>query len=147
MFITFSRHVTFLRDNGFNSVRLGIMWAGVEPIRGQYDESYLLSIKQTVNLLCQHGECFRQFNDIFLMLEYDTLNDYLWMAKALIRPDLINLNLKGSHISLWIKPLIHWSSILETDSLLLFSFRSGFCFIIQVRIKYTQWFYYHFHLI
>ena len=77
MFITFSRHVTFLRDNGFNSVRLGIMWAGVEPIRGQYDESYLLSIKRTVNLLCQHGECFRQFNDIFLMLEYDTLNDYL----------------------------------------------------------------------
>ena len=31
----------FLKDNGFNVVRLYVAWPGVEPVRGQYNMSYL----------------------------------------------------------------------------------------------------------
>jgi len=35
------RDGTFLAENGFNVIRLGVLFAGVEPRRGQFDESYL----------------------------------------------------------------------------------------------------------
>ena len=31
----------FLKDNGFNVVRLYVAWPGLEPTRGQYNTSYL----------------------------------------------------------------------------------------------------------
>lgn len=31
----------FLKDNGFNVVRLYVAWPGVEPVRGQYNMTYL----------------------------------------------------------------------------------------------------------
>ena len=31
----------FLKDNGFNVVRLYVAWPGVEPVKGQYNMSYL----------------------------------------------------------------------------------------------------------
>jgi endoglycosylceramidase len=46
---------SFLADNGFNSVRLGVLWAGVEPIQGQYDETYLDAIEAIVDMLGRHG--------------------------------------------------------------------------------------------
>ncbi|WP_109519562.1 cellulase family glycosylhydrolase [Mycolicibacter heraklionensis] len=45
----------FLAANGFNAVRLGVIWAGVEPEPGVYDDSYLASIAQTVQILHNHG--------------------------------------------------------------------------------------------
>jgi len=45
----------FLADNGFNAVRLGVLWAGVEPVEGQYDESYLDAIAAIVHMLGHHG--------------------------------------------------------------------------------------------
>jgi len=45
----------FLADNGFNSVRLGVLCAGVEPARGRYDESYLDRIEAIVDMLGRHG--------------------------------------------------------------------------------------------
>ncbi|WP_281985132.1 cellulase family glycosylhydrolase [Thalassorhabdomicrobium marinisediminis] len=48
-------HAAFLKDYGFNGIRLGILWAGVEPTRGQYDLEYLESIRQTVRMLDFHG--------------------------------------------------------------------------------------------
>ncbi|MGH3560712.1 MAG: glycoside hydrolase family 5 protein, partial [Mycobacterium sp.] len=45
----------FLADNGFNAVRLGIIWAGVEPEPGVIDYVYLDSIAQTVQTLANHG--------------------------------------------------------------------------------------------
>jgi endoglycosylceramidase len=45
----------FLADNGFNVVRLGIIWAAVEPAPGVYDTTYLASIAQTVQTLADHG--------------------------------------------------------------------------------------------
>ncbi len=41
--------------NGFNAVRLGVIWAGVEPEPGVYSEAYLNSIKQTVQILADAG--------------------------------------------------------------------------------------------
>ena len=40
-----------LRDWGFNFVRLGVLWPGVEPVRGKYNYTYLEVMKNlTINL-------------------------------------------------------------------------------------------------
>ncbi|QZA09915.1 cellulase family glycosylhydrolase [Mycolicibacter heraklionensis] len=44
-----------LAANGFNVVRLGIIWAGVEPEPGVYDYEYLDLINQTAQTLSNHG--------------------------------------------------------------------------------------------
>ncbi|MFY2861503.1 cellulase family glycosylhydrolase, partial [Mycobacterium sp. THU-M104] len=44
----------FLQDNGYNVVRLGIIWSDLEPQPGVYNPDYLDSIDQTVNILGQH---------------------------------------------------------------------------------------------
>ncbi|MGB8406573.1 MAG: cellulase family glycosylhydrolase, partial [Mycobacterium sp.] len=45
----------FLAANGFNVVRVGVIWAGVEPEPGVFNTAYLNSIQQTVNTLAAHG--------------------------------------------------------------------------------------------
>jgi len=45
----------FLAANGFNAVRLGVDWAGVEPEPGVFDDSYLASLQQTMQTLQDHG--------------------------------------------------------------------------------------------
>ena len=45
----------FLADNGFNAVRVGVIWAAVEPQPGVYDDAYLDSIADTVDTLAAHG--------------------------------------------------------------------------------------------
>ncbi|HEU0189921.1 MAG TPA: cellulase family glycosylhydrolase [Mycobacterium sp.] len=45
----------FLAANGFNAVRLGILWQAVEPQPGVFDDAYLASIAQTVQTLQAHG--------------------------------------------------------------------------------------------
>jgi len=45
----------FLQSNGFNAMRVGVIWAAVEPTPGHYDDAYLNSIKQTVATLGAHG--------------------------------------------------------------------------------------------
>ena len=45
----------FLAAEGFNTVRLGVIYAAVEPTRGSYDEDYLDSIERTVDILGAHG--------------------------------------------------------------------------------------------
>lgn len=44
----------FLQDHGVNAVRVGILWAGIEPKPGVFDEAYLQSIEQTVQTLADH---------------------------------------------------------------------------------------------
>jgi len=44
-----------LKSWGFNAVRLGVMWPGVEPIMGQYNATYLQVMKQLVDDLYSHG--------------------------------------------------------------------------------------------
>ena len=44
-----------LQEWGFNVVRLGMMWSGLEPFEGQINETYNQIIKDTVNSLSEHG--------------------------------------------------------------------------------------------
>ncbi len=44
-----------LAANGFNVVRVGILWEGVEPRPGVIDYDYLAAINQTVQTLSNHG--------------------------------------------------------------------------------------------
>lgn len=45
----------FLAENGYNAVRLGIVWKALEPTPGDYDEHYLDQIADTVRVLGEHG--------------------------------------------------------------------------------------------
>jgi endoglycosylceramidase len=45
----------FLATNGFNAMRVGVIWEAVEPQPGSYDDNYLASIAQTVQTLGAHG--------------------------------------------------------------------------------------------
>jgi endoglycosylceramidase len=45
----------FLAANGFNVVRLGVIWSAVEPEPGVYDTAYIDSIQQTVQTLADQG--------------------------------------------------------------------------------------------
>ena len=45
----------FLAANGFNAMRIGVIWAAVEPQPGVYDDAYLASIQQTTQTLARHG--------------------------------------------------------------------------------------------
>ena len=44
----------FLEDNGFNAVRLGVIWEAVEPEPGVFNDAYLANIAQTVQTLADH---------------------------------------------------------------------------------------------
>ena len=45
----------FLARHGFNTIRLGVIYAGVEPEPGQYDDAYLAKIAKTQRMLARHG--------------------------------------------------------------------------------------------
>jgi endoglycosylceramidase len=45
----------FLAANGFNAVRVGIIWSDLEPEPGVFDAAYLNSVEQTVQTLGSHG--------------------------------------------------------------------------------------------
>jgi len=46
---------SFLQRHGFNTVRLGLIYKGVEPSPGSYDDGYLDQIAATESLLARHG--------------------------------------------------------------------------------------------
>jgi len=50
-----AQDAAYLAANGINSVRVGVIWSGVEPSPGQIDYGYLASIKATVDLLGSYG--------------------------------------------------------------------------------------------
>ena len=45
----------FLRRNGFNTVRLGLIYKAVEPQPGRYDAAYIDTIRSTERMLAGHG--------------------------------------------------------------------------------------------
>ena len=52
----------FLRREGFDTVRLGVIYKAVEPSPGHYDDAYLASIAKTMKLLSSQG--------IFTLLDF-----------------------------------------------------------------------------
>jgi endoglycosylceramidase len=50
-----SDDVKFLKNEGFNTVRLGIIHKGLEPQLGNYDDAYLARIAATAKLLADNG--------------------------------------------------------------------------------------------
>jgi len=54
--------VIFLKEWGFNVIRLGVMWTGVEPIENKYDTKYLDTLEYIVNMCAK--------NDIYVMLDF-----------------------------------------------------------------------------
>eukprot|EP00413_Alexandrium_margalefii_P045109 CAMPEP_0204603200 /NCGR_PEP_ID=MMETSP0661-20131031/57124_1 /ASSEMBLY_ACC=CAM_ASM_000606 /TAXON_ID=109239 /ORGANISM="Alexandrium margalefi, Strain AMGDE01CS-322" /LENGTH=540 /DNA_ID=CAMNT_0051614245 /DNA_START=6 /DNA_END=1628 /DNA_ORIENTATION=+ len=55
---------------GLNFLRLGVMWPGTEPVRGQYNETYLDQIDRIVAMAGEHG--------VYVMLDMhqDGLSEY-----------------------------------------------------------------------
>ncbi len=49
------RHAAFLREHGFNTIRLGLIWKAIEPEPGVYDDGYLDRIAATVDALGAAG--------------------------------------------------------------------------------------------
>lgn len=49
------RDAELMQELGFNVVRLGIIWKGLETERGVYDEAYLDRIQEIVEMLGEHG--------------------------------------------------------------------------------------------
>jgi endoglycosylceramidase len=45
----------FLAENGFNAVRVGVIWSDLEPAPGAFNTAYLNSIESTVQTLGNHG--------------------------------------------------------------------------------------------
>ncbi|KAL4454588.1 hypothetical protein ABPG74_021793 [Tetrahymena malaccensis] len=44
-----------MKEWGLNAIRLGTMWPGVEPMKGQYNETYLNQLKQIVDTAGKYG--------------------------------------------------------------------------------------------
>lgn len=51
-----------LRQNGFNAIRLGIMWSGLEPTKDQFNDTYLQELGNIVNAAGDAG--------IYTLLEF-----------------------------------------------------------------------------
>lgn len=47
--------LAFLQNLGVNVIRLGIMWAGVEPMRGTYNEGYLMAVQRMTKEAAKYG--------------------------------------------------------------------------------------------
>jgi endoglycosylceramidase len=45
----------FMRSVGFNVVRLNVMWAGVEPVRGRYNATYVAEMRKIIRMLDAEG--------------------------------------------------------------------------------------------
>jgi endoglycosylceramidase len=89
----------FLERNGFNTVRLGLIYKGVEPAPGSYDTSYLDQIGQTESVLAQHG--------IFSLLDFhqDLYNERFggegwpdWAVQDDGLPALPNVGFPGNYL-------------------------------------------------
>lgn len=49
------RDARLLEENGFNVVRLGLIWKGLEPKRGVFDDAYLDRMANLIDLLRRYG--------------------------------------------------------------------------------------------
>jgi len=47
--------IDFLASLGYNTLRLGLMWQGAEPIEGQFNQTYIDQIKKIVDMSAAKG--------------------------------------------------------------------------------------------
>lgn len=76
-----------LSSMGMNVIRLGVMWAGVEPVQGQYNTSYLQQLELIVNWGAQYGvySLFDMHQDV-LADQFCGEGLPLWAVEAHIHP-------------------------------------------------------------
>jgi endoglycosylceramidase len=48
-------HIAEMQSWGFNAIRLGVMWSGVEPQKGYFNETYIKIISEILDNLEAHG--------------------------------------------------------------------------------------------
>ena len=41
---------------GYNTIRLGVLWAGLEPVMGEYNMTYLEQVVECVNIAERYGQ-------------------------------------------------------------------------------------------
>ena len=72
---SFSTHdAQLLKDWGFNMIRLGVMWPGLEPKKGEYSSDYLNKIEEIINICQKH--------DIYVLLDFH--QDLLALCQVLL---------------------------------------------------------------
>jgi endoglycosylceramidase len=100
----------FLRAEGFNAVRLGVMPAGVEPAPGQFSKTYLDGVVAAVRTLARHGILslvdFHQdfYNQRFGgqgMADWMVLDDGLGDLPVALTPNTILRALQPSGTRVW----------------------------------------------
>jgi endoglycosylceramidase len=90
----FSKDISMAKEDfewmqklGLNFLRLGVMWPGLEPLRGQYNETYLDQIDAIVAMAGTHG--------VYVMFDFhqDGLSEYFcgeglpaWAVKRIEKP-------------------------------------------------------------
>ncbi|MCR5585725.1 MAG: glycoside hydrolase family 5 protein, partial [Lachnospiraceae bacterium] len=50
-----SEDFRFLKENGFNLIRLGVIWDGAEPEPGKYDEEYFKKLDRIIDMAAAEG--------------------------------------------------------------------------------------------
>ena len=62
--------IKIIKNLGLNIIRLGVMWPGVEPVKGNYNLSYLNVMKNIINKLND--------NNIYVLIDFhqDVLSEY-----------------------------------------------------------------------
>lgn len=87
----------FLGDLNVNSIRLGMMWPGVEPVRGQYNYTYINIMKGIVENCQKYGIY------VILNMHQDGLSEKfcgegipLWAVDTDTPLDILGLNLPKS---------------------------------------------------
>ncbi len=80
------RVISRLADNGFNIVRLGIIWDAIEPQPGKYDEEYLDKVQKVADLCAKYGIYFYldMHQDLFAGVDNGAGGDGapLWACKT-----------------------------------------------------------------
>ena len=78
----------FYKEWGFNVVRLGVMWTGVEPQQGIYNESYISILENIIEKLSKRGiYVILDLHQDVLSSRYDTYDGIpLWLLDMLPPP-------------------------------------------------------------
>ena len=104
----------FLAQNGFNVIRLGIIWKALEPQPGVYDDAYLARVRHTTRILADAGmsaDLLEPIGDPAQTIERiaERGEDHVWIHR--LSPDEIETDISDS---VW-RPLPHNSTPDQQD--------------------------------